>query len=158
MKPHNTAEAVEIGGESALVKFFVDGLQTAARDEYFAFDPETDRVVTEFALRWGRVDVVVFHGDGSVTVVEAKDGAKGYQHVAAGIGQVTLYAAQLSMSGTVRKVRRALLWSSTGAVFQDAALEVACESAGVVALPWPSMRDVLAVSRDVLARHCLEHS
>lgn len=158
MKPQTTAEAAEIGGECALVKLFVDGLQTASRENRVAFNADSDRVVTEFAMRWGRADVVVFHGDGSVTVVEAKDGANGYQHVASGIGQVTLYAAQLSMSGTVRKVRRALLWSSTGSAFQDAALEVACESAGVIPLPWPSMRDTLAVTRAVLERLVSEAS
>ena len=93
------------------------------------------------SFRYGRADLVLFHVDGSATVVEAKDGSRGYTHVVAGIGQAGLYATQLAMSkGAIKKVRRALLWSSTGDAMLDALIEESCLQAGVVPVPWPSMR------------------
>lgn len=154
--PFDTAEAVEVGGEAALVKFFVDFQYTEWREPLIQFDPASDRICLEMSMRFGRADIVIFHGDGSVTVIEAKDGTKGYQHVAAGIGQVTLYATQLALAGTIRKVRRALLWSSTEDDLQDLTLCDACKLAGVLALPSPSMRVRLDIARAVLARFTKE--
>ena len=102
------------------------------------------RVVTEMAFRFGRADIVVFHSDGSASVVEAKDGAKGYNHVVSGIGQVGLYATQLTLQGTVRPVRRALLYSSTGDLWLDVLIEITCEQAGVVPLPTGTARQLKA--------------
>lgn len=150
--PADTAQAVDIGGEAALVKFFVDALGTNWREPLIPYDPEADRVVLEMGLRYGRADIVIFHGDSSVTVIEAKDGAQGYKHVASGIGQVTLYATQIALAGTTRAVRRALLWASTGDDLQDVAICETCKAAGVLALPSPSMRVRLDVARQVLAR------
>lgn len=105
-----------------------------------------DSVVREFSFRFGRADVVIFHVDGSATVIEAKDGSMGYRHVVAGIGQAALYATQLAMNkGALRKVRRALMWTSTGDVELDALIEIACEQSGTVPLPWQSSKKMAEV-------------
>jgi hypothetical protein len=92
------------------------------------------------SLRFGRADIVVFHADGSASVIEAKDGSKGYAHVVAGIGQASLYAVQIAMAkGAVTRVRRALLYSSTGDILQDACVEAACEQASVIPLLYPTL-------------------
>lgn len=96
-----------------------------------------DTVVYEMAFKFGRADIVVFHIDGSASVIEAKEGGSGYHHVVAGIGQAGLYAAQLGMNkGALKKVRKCLLWTSTGDIECDRAIERACEESGTVALPW----------------------
>lgn len=99
-----------------------------------------DTIVYEMSFRFGRADIVVFHVDGSASVIEVKDGTKGYNHVVSGIGQAGLYAAQLAMSkGTLTKVRKCLLWTSTGNVALDALIEVVCEQANMVPMPWGHM-------------------
>ncbi|HDR8927241.1 TPA: hypothetical protein QDA78_003667 [Burkholderia vietnamiensis] len=111
---------------------------------------EHDTVVYEMPLKFGRADIVVFHFDGSSSVIEVKDGTKGYNHVVSGIGQAALYASQLAMTkGTLRAVRKCLLWTSTGQLTLDAVIEDACEQAGVVALPWQSMASLMATREAV---------
>jgi hypothetical protein len=107
-----------------------------------------DTIVYEMALKFGRADIVVFHVDGSASVIEVKDGTKGYNHVVAGIGQATLYAVQLaSRKDAVKRVRRCLLWSSAGSHLLDGVIEETCEQAGVIPLPWPSMRQLVAIRK-----------
>lgn len=121
-----------LSGEARLVsvaKFMVE------RVEFFrGFIPHTDldTVVYEMQLNHGRADIVFFHLDGSITVVEAKDGAAGYRSVVAGIGQVGYYATMLGSRGTDMRVRRALLWDSTGDASEDARIAEACEMSGVI--------------------------
>jgi hypothetical protein len=99
-----------------------------------------DSVVYEMAFKFGRADIVAFHVDGSASVIEVKDGTKGYNHVVAGLGQAGLYAAQLAMNrGTLTKVRKCLLWTSTGNVALDAVIEEMCEQANAVPLPWAKL-------------------
>lgn len=103
-------------------------------DELPHFDAAVDRVDLETILPTGRADITLWHHDGSVTVIEVKDGAKGSTYVAQGIGQVCMYAAQLQMKGRVATVRRALMWSSCGEN-GDLAIEGACLVARVIAIP-----------------------
>lgn len=111
-----------------------------------------DSIVYEMSLKFGRADIVVFHVDGSASVIEVKDGTKGYNHVVSGIGQAALYACQIAMiRGAVRRVRKCLLWTSVGDIQADATIEQACEDAGVVPLPWQSMRSLMA-SREAVLR------
>ena len=141
------------GLEKDLVNWFCDAMGTEHREDRI---PATglDTVVREMAFRFGRADIVVFHVDGSASVIEAKDGTKGYKHVVGGIGQVALYAAQLGMSrGALTKVRRCLMWTSTGDVFLDALIEEACEQSGVIALPYGSMKQHMADYKAVLSRY-----
>lgn len=113
---------------------------------------EADTLVCEQSFKFGRADIVVYHADGSASVIEAKDGTRGYTHVVSGIGQATLYAVQLAASkGSVRKVRRCLLWTSTGNLTLDCLIETACEQAGVISLPMPSMH-MLQATREAVTR------
>jgi hypothetical protein len=140
-------------GERAIVQMFRASAVLPVPDERLPFDPATDTVAYEFAFKHGRADIVIFHFDGSATIIEAKDGTRGYMHVAQGIGQVGLYAAQLSQSRIgLAKVRRCLLWTSTGDICADAFLEIACEQAGVIALPWGLLSDHMAAALSVVPR------
>lgn len=115
-------------------------------DDRIPYNSSTDRIVFEFALKMGRVDAVIFHVDGSVSIIEAKDGTRGYTHVAQGIGQLSLYAVQFAMAGIsgVHIIRRCLHWTSVGSAEEDALLELACEQAGVIPMPNASLKVLLA--------------
>lgn len=109
-----------------------------------------DSVVYEMAFKFGRADIVVFHIDGSASVIEVKDGTKGYHHVVTGIGQAGLYAAQLGMNkGSLTKVRKCLLWTSTGDIALDATIETCCEQSNTIALPWGQLGVHLAYDHAV---------
>ena len=134
--------------ESTLVLAFLAGERGGFHEEALNMNGR-ERIVTEMAFRFGRADIVIFHDDGSATVVEAKDGSRGYNHVLCGIGQVGLYATQLAMTkGAITKVRRALMWTSTGDMWVDTLIAVACQEAGVIAVEWPTM----AVLVDAITR------
>lgn len=93
---------------------------------------EHDKVAFEMVLQRCRADAVIFHVDGTITAIEAKDGSHGYRSVVAGIGQVGYYATLLGSQNTGMKVRRALLWSKTGSKDEDESIKKACELSGVV--------------------------
>jgi hypothetical protein len=98
--------------------------------------PEIIRWEPEFPVPRGRVDYVIFHIDGSVTVCEVKDGGRGLQNVLAGIGQVLSYAAQVGMARAgFREIRKALIFSSLSLLTEDALVMESCEMAGVIPVP-----------------------
>lgn len=133
-------------GEAAIVDLFrlLSTATSVAVEDRIPFDQGLDTVVYEYAFKLGRADVIIFHVDGSASIIEVKDGGVGYMHVARGIGQVGLYAAQLAALRTgLTKSRRCLLWTSTGRIEDDVLIEVACQQAGVVALPWGPMSEHL---------------
>lgn len=137
------------GVESDLVSRFVSVIECGHFDERLPLS-QHDTIVLEMALKYGRADIVIFHVDGSASVIEAKNGSHGYNHVVCSIGQASLYASQLAMTkGSVTKVRKCLLWSSTGNLLLDGAIEDACECANTIALPWPTMSKVMAVQEAV---------
>lgn len=130
------------GSEADVVRAFLLTHQAGRYDEAIPCS-QADTIITEMVFKYGRADIVVFHVDGTASVIEAKDGAKGYTHVVGGIGQAALYAAQLAMTkGAVRFVRKCLMWSSTGEVWLDALICTACESAGVVPMPMQAARSL----------------
>lgn len=132
------------GDEVELVRLFLEQEATGHHDGSVGTGPN-DTIVSEQGFRVGRADLVVYHVDGSATVIEAKDGSRGYNHVVAGIGQASLHAVQLADSkGAVKRVRRALFWSSTADIETDLAIEAACEVAGVIPMAWPSLRVLMA--------------
>lgn len=108
------------------------------------FDQRVDKVVYEMALPRGRADIVIFHMDGSATIIEAKDGRKGYTQVVQGIGQLSFYAAQLGMKGQVKRVRRALMWSFGGDRVADQSIFDACLLSGVIPLNMAALSASLA--------------
>ncbi|MFL9943718.1 hypothetical protein [Paraburkholderia graminis] len=138
------------GIERDIVNLFKEQIQTGHLEDRIPMTAH-DKVVYEMALKFGRADIVVFHFDGSASVIEVKDGTKGYNHVVSGIGQAALYATQLAATkGALKRVRKCLLWSSTGSIALDATIEAACEQAGVVPLPWQSMASLMATREAVI--------
>lgn len=136
-------EAFERTGEPAIVRasrFYLE------RGWFRDFIPSTehDKVEYEMGLGRGRADIVFFHVDGSITVVEAKDGNQGWRSVVAGIGQVGFYACQLGARNTGMKVRRALLWTTTGDAAGDGCVNDACELAGVVSMKMRAIKSIHA--------------
>lgn len=143
---------VKHGTERDIVRTFMESHATGHYDERLLPQSDADTAIQEYAFRHGRADIILFHQDGTATIIEAKDGKKGYTHVVAGIGQCSLYAAQLGAKpGVVRAVHRALLWSSVGSAEGDARIEEACELAGVIPLPYPST-EILMATRFAAAR------
>lgn len=130
--------ASQARNESAITALFSLNLRSKDhQDHRLPVVPGLDQIVYEMSFRYGRADMVVFHHDGSATVIEVKNGDKGAMWVMAGLGQVTMYALQLALNkGALTRVRKALLWTSTGDLFADALIETACESAGVIPLAW----------------------
>lgn len=147
------------GVEKNVVDLFRESVSAKQFDERIPMT-EHDSIVYEMSLRYGRADIVIFHFDGSVSVIEVKDGTKGYNHVVSGIGQASLYACQIAMTnGAVGKVRRCLLWTSVGDVMADGIIECACIAAKVVPLPWQSMKSLMATTeavRNVMESYCAE--
>jgi hypothetical protein len=133
-----------VGVEKDLVRLWKQQHEAGILDERLPVNA-LDAVVCEMSLRYGRADIVVFHADGSASVIEAKDGAKGYTHVVSGIGQASLYATQISMTRSIRGVRRAILWSSTGDLALDAVIDATITDAGCLSLLWPSMQTLSAI-------------
>jgi hypothetical protein len=70
-----------------------------------------DTIVFNQSVRVGIADIVVYHVDGTATVIELKDGAQGFRNTVAGLGQAGLYAAQIDPNKALKKVRRALAWT-----------------------------------------------
>ncbi|EFF76087.1 hypothetical protein [Achromobacter piechaudii] len=145
----------EHGIERDIVQLFRESYEAGSLEDRIPMTLH-DTVVYEMPLKFGRADIVIFHVDGSASVIEVKDGTKGYNHVVSGIGQAALYSVQLAMSkGSLRAVRKCLLWTSAGSVALDGVIEEACEQAGVVALPWQSMASLMA-SREAVMRVMVE--
>lgn len=161
------AEAYEIfekkqakhGTEYDLVRQFLESHSVGLFDERILPQSSADTIVKEYSFRHGRAGIILFHTDGSATIIEAKDGTKGYTHVVAGIGQCSLYAAQLgSKPGAVRFVRRALMWTSVGSIEGDENIEDACYLAKVIPLPYPRIGLMMATrmaSEAVLTRRAM---
>lgn len=117
------------------------------------FDIEADNVVFEYRISNGRVDAAVLLADGSLTLVEKKDGAAGASSVLCGIGQVTMHALTAGLSaGRLREVRKALLWSSTGDVLQNVLIEICCAQAGVIPMQFGPMDPQIASARQALIK------
>jgi len=117
------------------------------------FDIEVDKVVFEYRLLNGRVDVAVFHANGSLTLVDMKDGAAGTNSVLSGIGQVTMHALTAGLSvGRPCVIQKALLWSSTGDMLQDVLIELCCAQAGVIPMQFGPMEPQIASARQALIK------
>jgi len=127
--------ATEKSGESAVVQQLLHFMRHPSSHvplDCLSMSPD-DTVVLEYTLKIGRADIVIFHVDGSASVIEVKDGATGYRSVVAGIGQASLYACQIAaLKVSLKDVRRVLAWSSIGNDAEDRVVKEACEMAGVL--------------------------
>ena len=145
--------AVEAGGETALVLLFRSEASTGtAFEERISFNPAIDTLECDFDLLHGSADLVISHADHSFTVIVARDGARGREHVAAGIGMALLCADQLAMLRPSAEVRKALLWAATGDPLLDDMLDSACTAGGVISLSWSTMKQHLAETAKCLNR------
>jgi hypothetical protein len=134
------------GAEADIVRVFVRDHAAGFYDPAIPCGPG-DSVVTEMVFKYGRADIVIFHVDGTASVIEVKSGSAGYRHVVSGIGQASLYASQLSMTkGAVTSVRKCLMWSSTGSVALDLQIQEACECANTIPMPLAHIYKMMAVS------------
>lgn len=94
--------------------------------------PPIDIARFEFPLPCGRADLVLFHNDGTVTVIELK-GPGDDRKILAGIGQVTMYAVQIGYARTARCIRKILAAPVKGEDSEH--LAEACAAAGVRFVP-----------------------
>lgn len=137
-------EDITDNGEQTLVALEVAKLGYGYGSEIANFN-KIDTVIKEYSLPHGRADVVIFHIDGTISVIEAKDGMKGYSHVVKGIGQVSLYASQLANKKiNIKSVSRYLLWSSVEDEATNAAITEACLFAGVIPMQREPVRESVA--------------
>jgi hypothetical protein len=108
----------------------------------------------EFTVPGGRIDLLLFHIDKSVTIVEAK-AENGANTIAAGIGQLCIYAAALpsciARNGDVPVIRRVLC----AHVQPDKAVNLisACNMAGVKYAFIPSHKTFKKHFELLFARH-----
>jgi hypothetical protein len=73
-----------------------------------AYDwPEIIRVEREFPVPRGRIDILLFHVDGSLTAIECKASDKA-REVLPAVGQVMAYGLMLGYSQTASKIRLAI--------------------------------------------------
>ena len=148
-------KALAVGCEAAIVLLFRSamGAKDVVLEDRIPLNQALDTAVYEMSFKFGRADIVIFHVDGSASVIEVKDGSRGYAHVVAGIGQAALYAAQLAMNkGALTKVRKCLLWTSTGNLDLDAMIEDTCLQSGTVPLPWGSLDKHLSETRAAIEK------
>lgn len=141
------------GNEKSLVRAFMHAFKAGMPDENIPWLTPDCTVVNEYRFAYGRADIVIFHTNGSATVIEAKDGKTGYTAVVAGIGQCGLYASQLMAQKAVKRVHRALMYSSTRDINLDMLIEDACFSAGVIPLSYPAS-DFLEQIHDAVIKKC----
>jgi hypothetical protein len=137
-------------GEKSLVLYVRGLIQAGCGDVVFGSLPYTsaDVIINEMPLKVGRADFVIFHADGTASVIEVKDGSFGLMPVLQGVGQAGLYATQLSMTNSVKGVRRALMWSALHKEAENQLVHDVCREADVVPLFLPTVADMHA--QDVL--------
>lgn len=129
-------------GEASLVANFISMIHGKAGEDLFLSDGILDfcHIELEYPFQRGRADLVIFHEDGSATVIEAKDGSNGIRAVVSGLGQLASYAYQLGASkGAPKAIRKALMWSSVGDNEGDAHVEEVCRANGVIPMMMASM-------------------
>lgn len=94
----------------------------------------------EFNVGGGRIDLILFHMDGGISIIEAKS-EYDIRTIAAGIGQVCMYAAQLPSAIRKSKPPKYINRILTAPIEPERCtyLLKACEMAGVKFVPLPSI-------------------
>ena len=105
----------------------------------------------EYSLTRGRCDFVVFHSDGSVTVVEAK-GSRELRNAAGGIGQLLSYTIQIGMARPGAVVRGLLVAPVAPGTEEARLLDEACRRAGMAFEPCPLMADLSKTAAAIIAK------
>jgi hypothetical protein len=71
-------KATLVGGEAAIVLLFKSAWSSKTLvEDRIPINQQLDTLICEMAFKYGRADIVIFHVDGSASVIEAKDGTKG---------------------------------------------------------------------------------
>jgi len=110
----------------------------------------------EFPLPRGRADIVVFHHDGTATVIEAK-GSRDFRGVLSGIGQVVMYAVQIGFSKATMGIRKILVAPYIGEDPEVLLIHNACQSAGVEFLPIGTLKEHQDISYDLICERYPEY-
>lgn len=105
----------------------------------------------EFPVARGRVDILLTHEDGSITLVEVKKGGC-RTRVMAGIGQLSMYAVLLSGRNNIT-IRRVLAWDFIGDLQEEESFCDACELAGVIPFPIGRISDHVKALMDSAAKY-----
>jgi hypothetical protein len=84
----------------------------------------------EYPLPRGRADLVLFHLDGTVSVVEIK-GSRDFMVCAHGVGQAISYAVQIGYSKACNGIRKLLVAPVVGDEPETIILHNTCKEAGV---------------------------
>lgn len=112
--------------------------------------PEVVKYVFEFPLPVGRADLVMFHIDGSISVVEFKN-AGSNREILSGIGQLLMYAVQLGYSRVATTIRKILTAPVVGA--GNSLLLETCEKAGVLFEPLGTLDEHRQVNAQVIQEY-----
>ena len=148
-------------GEAAAVVTLRVMLHSGRRFERLWGVPRIERYRLEVSLPGGRVDVVLFHADGSVSLVEVKSAIVSRREVLAGVGQLCYYATQAPRSlriapgVTLRRILCAPVEPE-----DMLALTPACDMAGVMLRnlpPYITIRTELGAYRAEIAALAAEH-
>ncbi len=152
------ADVIALDGEKAVVNQLLHFIRYPSEfvDTNVLPLDGNDTIHLEFTVRYGRADMLVFHTDGSASVIEVKDGCTGLRSVVSGIGQVSSYACQIGLvQGSIKSIRRVLAWSSISAE-EDDIVSKACNSAGVVPLKLFATKDLRKAIKDCVKSSYLE--
>lgn len=112
--------------------------------------PAISHYEREFPLPRGRADFVLFHVDGSVTVIEVKKNNGSDREIFPAIGQVMSYAVQLGYGRTATSIRKMVASDYAGAGSE--LIDDACRMAGVIWLPLVSIEEHEAPLRKAYAK------
>lgn len=93
----------------------------------------------EYPLPRGRADFVLFHADGSITVLEVKKAGDEQRAILGAIGQVISYAVQLGYARLPAAIRMMVAADVAGA--DSLLMSQACAAAGVQWLPLGTMEE-----------------
>ncbi len=111
--------------------------------------PEVLHYEREFPLPRGRADFVLFHADGTATVLEAKRGGD-TRLVLTAIGQAMSYAAQLGYGRSLKGVRVMVTADMTGN--ESLHIDEACRLAGAIWLPLGRLEEHGAVWKRIIEK------
>jgi hypothetical protein len=75
--------------------------------------PDIVSFQTEFPVPRGRIDLILFHVDGSATIIECKSGSAA-RDILPAVGQVMAYGVQVGYSRVLRKIRLAVASRASG--------------------------------------------
>jgi hypothetical protein len=121
--------------EEATSSCFLSHISTPEGEGLFTQTIHSGLIATiesEFLVKKGRIDFLISHIDGSLSIIEIKKSGD-IRDILAGIGQLSLYYIQLSHSKDI-KIRRVLVWDCER-LEDDYLICQACESAGVIPYP-----------------------